>query len=74
MSAKNIDFNEFRYEDVTAENVGSLTPEQQRILKLEKRCEALEGEMLSCLRFIRYQAQKEERTLGGSSASEPPKA
>lgn len=54
-----IDFKEFRVEDLTQENVKSLTPEQQRILKLEKRVADLEEQMLACIRFMRYHAEKE---------------
>lgn len=56
---RDIDFKEFRVEDLTKENVKSLTPEQQRILKLEKRVADVEEQLLACIRFMRYHAEKE---------------
>lgn len=61
-----VDFETFRYEDVTDENVKHLTAEQQRILKLEKRCADLEEQMLGCLRWMRFQAEKEANNKDGS--------
>lgn len=54
-----VDFNTFCIEDVNEANLKNLTPEQQRILKLEKRVADLEEQMLGCLRWMRHQAEKE---------------
>jgi len=35
-----------------------LTPEQQRVRKLEARVAELEEQMLGCLQWMRYQAEK----------------
>lgn len=41
----------------------SLTCEEQRLRELEARVGQLELEVLTCLRWMRYQAEKEARRL-----------
>jgi hypothetical protein len=44
-------------------NNPTLTPEQQRIQSLEARLDTVETQLLSCLTFMRYHAEKEARKV-----------
>ena len=40
------------------------TPSDETESSLQERVEILEGQVLNCLRFMRYQAEKEIKSLG----------
>lgn len=39
----------------------NMTPDQQRITKLEERLSTVEEQLLSCLQFMRFHAEKEAK-------------
>lgn len=41
----------------------NLTEEQRQILALQKRVKTLEGQVLNCLKFMQYHAEKEADRL-----------
>jgi hypothetical protein len=45
-----------------------LTPEQQQIEALKTRVTTLEGQVLNCLKFMRFQAEKEIQELDQTKA------
>ena len=56
-------FREARHDNITQDDADNMTVEQQRILKLERRLETAESQLLVCLKYIRKVAEERNEAL-----------